>query len=130
MEMEQKEQKGLGNPPSGHPFQFSCSTSLGILCLPCETAGGERALLLSPGWAMVWGGSQSSEGSQGARHVKSSVLMARNLVRGLKTVSSSIISWALWMTTIITEDGAGTGTCVPMRVNKWNGCHFGKAEKL
>lgn len=128
--MEQKKHKGLGSPPSGHPSPFSCSIALGILCLSCEEAGVERALLLSPRWAMVWGGAQSSEGSRGARHVKSSVLMASNLVKGLKMVSSFLISWALWMLTIITGDGAETGTCVLMRVNIRNGCHLGKAEKL
>lgn len=128
--MEQKKHKGPRSPPSGHPFQFSCRIALGMLCLPCEMAGVERPLLLSPGWAMVLGGAQSSEGSRIARHVKSSVLMARNLVKGLKMVSSFLISWALWLLTIITGDGAGTGTCVLMRVNKWNGCHLGKAEKL
>ena len=70
MEIEQKKHKGVGSPPCGHPSQFSYSIALGILCLPCEMAGVERALLLSPGWALVWGGVQSSEGSRGARHVK------------------------------------------------------------
>ena len=126
------EYKDLGGPPNVLQVPLPARLQLcpeDTMSPPWEMAGVERVLLLSLGGQ--WWGDQSSEGSRGTQeYVKSSVLMAGTLTKGMEMVGSFLISWALRKPIMITGDVAGIGTWVLTRVNKWDGCYLGKAEKL
>lgn len=126
------EYRGLGSPSNVLQVPLPAQLHLcpgDTMLPPWEMAGVERVLLPSPGGQ--WWGDQSSEGSRGMQeYVKSRVLMDGTLEKGMEMVGSFLISWALRKPIMITGDVAGIGTWVLTRVNKWDGCHLGKAEKL